>query len=151
EMKKHPTSGAHTRARSLRQQMTEAEKSVWQMMRSRQIGGHRFRRPGPFGRYIADFACHEARLIIEIDGGQHDQASAEEAERTRFLESQGYRVLRFWSNEVLENLEGVWERIVAELGEHHPLPTLPHQGGGLTGRRPARPTLPEQGMRNEWR
>jgi ElaA protein len=114
--------------------MTEAEKTVWQMLRSRQIGDHRFRRQVPFGRYIADFVCHEARLIVEIDDGQHDQAAAA-MERRRFLEDQGYHVLRFWNNDVLENREGIWTSIAAELERrHHPHPTLPHRGGGLSSR-----------------
>src|SRR5439155_25057178 len=106
-MKKHPAPGAPIRARDLRRQMTEAEKAVWAMLRSRQLGGHRFRRQVPLGRYIADFVCHEARLIVEIDGGQHDPSVTSEIERSRFLESQGYRILRFWNNDVQQNLEGV--------------------------------------------
>src|SRR5271155_1739812 len=105
-MKKHPIAGAHNRARTLRQNMTEAEMAIWGLMRSRQIEGYRFRRQVPLGRYIVDFACHAARLIIEIDGGQHDQSSTDETERNRFLEGQGYRILRFWNNDVLANPEG---------------------------------------------
>ena len=71
EMKKRPIAGARERARSLRRDMTDAEKSIWRILRSDQIDGHRFRRQVPLGRYIADFVCHDARLIIEIDGGQH--------------------------------------------------------------------------------
>jgi len=85
-MKKHPADGAHARARSLRQSMTEAERRLWQMLRSHQIKGHKFRRQVPIGRYIADFVCDEARLIVEIDGGQHDRSSPQEAERSGFLE-----------------------------------------------------------------
>jgi len=112
-MKKHPVNGAKARARALRQNMTEAEKRVWQIL-----------------RYIADFVCHEARLIVEIDGGQHDPLSAREAERNEFLQSEGYRILRFWNNEVLANLDGVHETIASELGRITPTQTLPHQGGG---------------------
>ena len=129
--------------------MTDAERQVWQVLRLRQIDGHRFRRQVPIGGYIADFVCHEANLIIEIDGGQHDAALPAEIERTRFLEREGYRVLRFWNNEVLTNLEGVYEVITAapskpspSMGEgwegvtpapavpSTPTPTLPHRGGG---------------------
>jgi primosomal protein N' (replication factor Y) len=85
----------------------------------------------PIGRYIVDFACHEARLIVEIDGGQHDPLSRREAERSRFLQSEGYRVLRFWNNEILKNLDGVHQTIAGELGHITPTPTLPHRGGGL--------------------
>ena len=87
--------------------MTEAEKLLWQKLRLRQTEGYRFRRQAPIGRFIADFVCHAARLIVEIDGGQHDLSSEQETSRTRFLESEGYRVLRFWNNEVLDNTEGV--------------------------------------------
>jgi very-short-patch-repair endonuclease len=71
-MKKHPADGARARARTLRQNMTEAERRLWQILRSHQMKGYKFRRQAPIGRYIADFVCHEARLIVEIDGGQHD-------------------------------------------------------------------------------
>jgi very-short-patch-repair endonuclease len=110
--------------------MTDAEKSVWRILRLYQIDGHRFRRHVPLGRYIADFVCHDARPVIEIDGGQHQGSAPQEAERTRFLQDQGYRVLRFWNNEVLSNLEGV-RATIAENLRCHPLPTLPHRGGGL--------------------
>src|SRR6186997_995644 len=103
-MKKHPPDGAHARAHSLRQNMTEAERRVWQILRSQQMHGRKFRRQVPIGRYIVDFVCHEARLIVEIDGGEHDHSSVAEAGRTDFLQSEGYRVLRFWNNEVLANL-----------------------------------------------
>jgi predicted GNAT family N-acyltransferase/very-short-patch-repair endonuclease len=149
-MKKHPIAGAHTRARTLRQNMTEAEMAVWGLMRSRQIDGYRFRRQVPLGPYIVDFACHAARLIIEIDGGQHDQSSTEETERNRFLEGQGYRILRFWNNDVLTNPEGVWVTISTELTENHPLPTLPHRGGGLSPPRPSLLPKTDEVLRGEW-
>ena len=130
-MKKHPVDGAGTRARTLRQNTTEAERRVWQILRLHQMKGYKFRRQVPIGRYIADFVCHEARLIVEIDGGQHDRSSPREAERSGFLQDQGYRILRFWNNEVLANLDGVHETIAADLGGITPTQTLPHQGGGL--------------------
>jgi very-short-patch-repair endonuclease len=130
-MKKHPADGAHARARSLRQNMTEAERRVWQMLRSQQLKGYKFRRQVPIGRYIADFVCHEVRLIVEIDGGQHDRSSPQEAERSMFLHNQGYRILRFWNNEVMANLDGVHQTIADELGGITPTQTLPHRGGGL--------------------
>jgi very-short-patch-repair endonuclease len=103
--------------------MTDAERSVWRILRSSQMNGHRFRRQVPFGQYIADFVCHDARVIVEIDGGQHDLSSPEEAKRTRFLENQGYRILRFWNNEVLSNLAGVCAMIAHHLRRHpHPVP-----------------------------
>ena len=103
--------------------MTDAERSIWRVLRSAQMDGHRFRRQVPFGPYIADFVCHDARLIIEIDGGQHDRSSPAEAKRTRFLKHQGYRILRFWNNELLSNLEGVRAMIARALRRHpHPVP-----------------------------
>ncbi len=122
DMKKHPSGGTHPRARALRRTMTDAERRVWLFLRARQIDGFRFRRQVPIGRYIADFACHEARLIIEIDGGQHDAGSPREVERSRFLEGQGYRVLRFWYNEVLANPEGVVTTIAGVLAAPPPRP-----------------------------
>jgi very-short-patch-repair endonuclease len=86
----------------------------------------------PIGRYITDFACHEARLIVEIDGGQHDPSSPRETERSRFLQNEGYRVLRFWNNDVLANPDGVYETIAGELGRNTPTQTLPHRRGGLS-------------------
>jgi very-short-patch-repair endonuclease len=108
--------------------MTDAEKSLWRILRSGQINGHRFRRQVPLGRYIADFVCHDARLIIELDGGQHD-GSRQEAKRSHFLQGQGYRILRFWNNEALSNPEAVHATIAQDLELHHPLPPLPHRGG----------------------
>ena len=83
------------------------------------------------GRFIADYVCHGARLIVEINGGQHDLQSEEEVSRAQFLEGQGYRVLRFWNNEVLENLDGVQTVIAQNLRRVTPTQTLPHPGGGL--------------------
>jgi very-short-patch-repair endonuclease/predicted GNAT family N-acyltransferase len=149
-MKKYPIAGAHTRARSLRRNMTEAEIAVWGLMRSRQIEGHRFRRQVPLGPYIVDFACHTARLIVEIDGGQHDQSSTEETERNRFLEGQGYRMLRFWNNDVLTNPEGVWVMISTALAKNHPLPALPHRGGGSLPERSRLRAKADKGVGLEW-
>ncbi|HJU17653.1 MAG TPA: endonuclease domain-containing protein [Stellaceae bacterium] len=109
--------------------MTEAERKIWRKLRSRQMERYRFRRQVPIGRFIADFVCHEARLIVEIDGGQHDPASEPEARRTRFLEGEGYRVLRFWNNEVLENPDGVQIMIAEALRRVHPHPGPPPSRG----------------------
>ena len=130
-MKKHPVDGAGARARTLRQNMTEAERRVWQILRSQQLKGYKFRRQVPIGRYIADFVCHEVRLIVEIDGGQHDRSSPQEAERSMFLHDQGYRVLRFWNNEVLANLDGVHQTIANELGRITPPQPSPIEGEGF--------------------
>ena len=96
--------------------MTEAEKRVWQILRLHRMKGYKFRRQVPIGHYIAHVVCHEARLIVEIDGGQHDRLSPRETERSGFLQSEGYRILRFWNDEVLGNLDGVHQTIAAALG-----------------------------------
>jgi very-short-patch-repair endonuclease len=90
----------------MRREATQAERSVWRILRRKQVAGLKFRRQAVMGRYIVDFVCHERRLIIEVDGGQH-ALRQRDVVRTAWLESQGYRVLRFWNNEVIENLEGV--------------------------------------------
>jgi very-short-patch-repair endonuclease len=95
-----------THARRLRQNPTEAEIRLWSKLRLKQIGGHRFRRQVPIGPYIADFACLERRLVIEVDGGQHSESGTDDV-RTAWLERQGFRVLRFWNNDVLGNTDGV--------------------------------------------
>jgi len=154
-VKKEPSPGARDRAWTLRRTMTEAERRLWQMLRSRQTQGWRFRRQVPIGRFIADFVCHEARLIVEIDGGQHDPSAEAETGRTRFLEGEGYRVLRFWSNEVLDNPEGVRSAITENLQRDHPggysaghpHPTLPHRGGGMEAASTPSPSMGEDRRR----
>jgi very-short-patch-repair endonuclease len=98
------------------------------MLRSRQIEGCRFRRHVPIGQFIAEFTCHEARLIVEIDGGQHDPSSEREATRTRLPEGEGYRVLRFWNNEVRDNRRARGLRSLKICTGVTPTQTLPHQG-----------------------
>ena len=112
--------------------MTEAERRLWQILRSHQMTGYKFRRQVPIGRYIADFVCHEARLIVEIDGGQHDRSSPQEAERSGFLEKEGYRILRFWNNEVLANPDGVHQTIAGEQGRITPTQPSPIEGEGFS-------------------
>jgi len=101
------------RARALRAASTEAELKLWTQLRNRQLNGAKFRRQHPIPPNIADFFCLEARLIIELDGSQHGEEATDRADqrRTARLEERGYRVLRFWNEEVLDNLEGVLERI----------------------------------------
>jgi very-short-patch-repair endonuclease len=96
--------------------MTKPERYLWRALRSAFPGIH-WRKQAPFGPYVVDFCCHSARLIIEVDGGQHARATDHDAERTRFLEAQGYRVLRFWNNDVLGNSDGVLQRIAHFLSE----------------------------------
>jgi len=91
--------------------------------------GRKFRRQVPIGRYVVDFVCHEV-LIVEIDGGQHDHSSPWETERSSFLQNEGYRILRFWNDEVLANPDDVYQPIASELGCITPTQPLPHQGGG---------------------
>jgi very-short-patch-repair endonuclease len=104
-----------TFSRQLRNEMTVAESYLWQRLRSRQIHGFKFRRQHPVGKYILDFACIEARLAIEVDGGQHNEMQINDDQRTALLEAQGWKVLRFWNNEVLQNIEGVLEKVLNAL------------------------------------
>ncbi len=104
-----------SRVRSLRKNLTEAEQKLWLRLRRRQIAGHKFRRQQPIGAYIVDFACLEQHLIIELDGGQHAEQSVYDEKRTNWLESRGYRVLRFWNNEVMSNTDGVLQAIMKSL------------------------------------
>ncbi|MCE9648798.1 MAG: endonuclease domain-containing protein [Parvibaculum sp.] len=102
-------------ARSLRVDQTDAEARIWSRLRNRSLGNARFRRQIAIDPYIVDFICTEHMLIVELDGGQHaDQIEYDES-RTKFLESRGYRVLRFWNNDALANTDGVIEAILAEL------------------------------------
>jgi very-short-patch-repair endonuclease len=101
-------------ARRLRANQTDAETVLWNRIRNRQIDGHKFARQVPIGRYVCDFVCREKRIIIEVDGGQHAESTAD-AIRDRHLITEGYRVLRFWNNDVLGNLEGVLTTIQTEL------------------------------------
>jgi very-short-patch-repair endonuclease len=91
-------------ARKLRKNLTDAERRLWYCLRRKQVDGARFRRQHPIGPYVADFFCAEAQLIIEVDGGQH---ADDDGARTAWLEAQGYRVIRFWNNDVLGNTEGM--------------------------------------------
>jgi very-short-patch-repair endonuclease len=95
--------------------MTDAERVLWRRLRKRQVKGCQFRRQYALGRYIVDFICLQQRLIIEIDGGQHNDQQTYDAKRTTWLEAQGYRVLRFWNNEVRDHTEAVVEAIAAAL------------------------------------
>lgn len=94
------------RARVLRSCMTDAERKLWFALRGRRFANFKFRRQVPLGRYIADFVCFEARLVIEADGGQH-AGSMHDKLRDRWVIANGFRMLRFWNNDVLSNLEGV--------------------------------------------
>ncbi len=104
-----------TRARQLRRHSTEAESALWKHLRARQLDGYKFRRQVPLGQYVVDFVCFERRLIVEVDGGHHQGQAVYDDERTKWLESQGFRVLRFWNNEVLGQIDGVAQAILKEL------------------------------------
>ena len=99
--------------RNLRRKQTEAEKMLWTRLRNREMTGKKFRRQQPIGLYVVDFVSFERKLIVEIDGGQHSDTEAREKDeqRTAWLNDKGYRVLRFWNNEVLTNTKGVLEQI----------------------------------------
>ncbi len=121
---------ANTRARSLRTNLTDAERKLWYELRAYKKDGFHFRRQVPIDHLIVDFACYSARLVIEVDGGQHntDEGRDADAARDRHLRQNGFRVLRFWNNEVLGNREGVLEVINDALRNPHPNPSP--QGGG---------------------
>jgi very-short-patch-repair endonuclease len=115
----HATPKARGQALRLRRNLTEAEKLLWSKLRRNQLSGHYFRRQMPVGHFVADFGCAKAMLIVEVDGGQHAD-NPRDLRRTEWLEHQGYRVLRFWNNEVLGNLAGVIEVILAALESAQP-------------------------------
>jgi very-short-patch-repair endonuclease len=104
------------RARQLRNAATDAERHLWCQLRREQLAGYKFRRQYPIANYIVDFVCIPARLVIELDGGQHVDAAVSDARRTQIIEAQGYRVLRFWNDDVLLRTELVLEEIFRHLG-----------------------------------
>ena len=110
--------GKTSRARALRRSQTTTEAKLWYRLRNRQLGGHKFLRQKPIGRYFADFCCREAKLIIELDSDQHAQSKSD-AIRDKALNARGYRILRFWNNEVTTNIDGVLETIYSALGPHN--------------------------------
>ncbi|MGL5164962.1 MAG: endonuclease domain-containing protein [Afipia sp.] len=131
-MSRRPVDKRIPRARRLRRDTTEAEKKLWPYLKQLSPGNSHFRRQATIGPYFADFACHVLRLVIEVDGGQHGESAAD-ATRTDYLEGLGYRVLRFWNNDVLKNVEGVAEVISAAIAERVPPtpdPSPPQAGGG---------------------
>ena len=98
-------------AKALRRNQTDAEQRLWYHLRAHRFMGLKFKRQKPIGRYIVDFVCMEKQLIIELDGGQHSEQVAYDQQRDTWLHGQGYTVLRFWNNEVMQQLEGVLEQI----------------------------------------
>ena len=115
-------------AKILRKRPTEAEKFMWRYLRSKQLEGLKFRRQEPIGNYVVDFVCYEKKIIVEIDGGQH--CAERDGNRNRWLESQDFKILRFWNTEVLKNAQGVWEVIRKNcLSCDSPSPAPPVKGG----------------------
>jgi very-short-patch-repair endonuclease len=110
-----------SRARKLRRNLTDVENKLWSQLRARQFSGVKFRRQHPIGPFIVDFCCVERGLVVELDGGHHAEPSAADERRTRLIKRSGYRVLRFWDNEVLSNFYGVLERISEALDDPRPL------------------------------
>jgi very-short-patch-repair endonuclease len=135
------------RAQALRRDPTDAERKMWWLLRSMKPLGMHFRRQAPIGRYIADFAWHSGKIVIELDGSQHaDVRKGYDSRRTAWLQSQGYRVLRFWNIDVLKSPQSVGEAILAAVADRSraapqdPTPTPPHGGEGFM------PALTEKSM-----
>jgi very-short-patch-repair endonuclease len=126
-------SGKVSRARRLRTNQTDAERILWLRLRDRRLNGLKFRRQVPIDRYVVDFFCADAHLVIELDGGQH--ATADETNRTKILEAMGYLLLRFWNNDVLENIEGVLEEILNALDRSDPPHPTPLPSGERENKR----------------
>lgn len=126
-------------AKALRANMTDAERRLWYLLRAHRLRGIKFKRQVPIRRYVADFACLDRKLLIEVNGSQHAGNEAD-VERTKWLEDQGFRVLRFWNNEVLKNTNGVLEAILSAVIAARPspgaslcdAPPSPRRGEGTT-------------------
>jgi len=112
----------------LRRALTPAEFALWTRIRGRQLGGFKFVRLEPVDRYYADFVCRERHLIVELDGGQHS-GQPEDEQRDSNLCTLGYRVIRIWNNDVIENLDGVLQTLLSELEKQPLTPTLSPQAG----------------------
>jgi very-short-patch-repair endonuclease len=113
-------SGNAGAAKALRRNQTDAERVLWFQLRGRRLDGLKFKRQVPIDRFVVDFYCSDAKLIIELDGGQHATRISEDAGRTKILEAMGSLVLRFWNNDVLQNTEGVLEEILNTLQRSEP-------------------------------
>ena len=107
------------KARILRKNMTKQERILWTFLRKKNINNLKFRRQYPIGNYIVDFICNEKKLIIEIDGGQHNENKniTYDQERTKYIESKGYKVIRFWNNDIDNNIEEVYLDILKHMDE----------------------------------
>ena len=114
-----------SKAQELRQRSTDAEQALWKRLRNRQLAGCKFRRQVPLGKYIVDFVCFERKVVIEVDGGHHQEQARYDTARTTWLESQGFQVLRFWNHEVLVDPEAVQDALLGALQENSPSPHSP--------------------------
>lgn len=123
-VKKYPPAISITRARELRRDPTDAERRTWRLLKA-YFPEARFRRQVPIRHYIADFASHREKIVVEIDGRQHTPES--DAGRSRAIEAEGYRIIRFWNNEVLENRDGCAIRPAEFVRRDHPHPTSASQ------------------------
>ena len=123
--------GTTERARDLRRDSSPAERKVWEFLRSRRIDDAKFRRQHPIGPYFADFACVSRKLVIEVDGEHHAYQQDADARRTARMESEGWRVVRFWANHIVENPEGIWQEIELVLKNRPPHLTSPPRGRGI--------------------
>jgi very-short-patch-repair endonuclease len=123
------SSRLRSNARALRKNSTDAERLLWAALRGHRLNGASFRRQVPIKNFIADFVCHAAKLVIELDGGQHfsDQAEQADATRSAVIEAQGFKVLRFSNLDVMKNRAGVLETIAAAVAERAPTLTLPRK------------------------
>ena len=101
-------------ARMLRKNTTKEERILWQLLRNRQFFGLKFRRQYPIGKYIVDFVCESKKVVIELDGGQHNEPEniLLDEERTKFIENQGYKVIRFWNSDINKNISGVYDKLL---------------------------------------
>jgi very-short-patch-repair endonuclease len=141
---------ANDRARALRSNQTNAEKRLWRQLRLLKVHGLHFRRQVPIDHLIVDFACFSARMVIEVDGGQHNMAKgrAVDEQRDAHPGRNGFKVLRFWNSEVLRNTDGVMHVILEALNLNTPTPTPPQPAAGLpaSGSSKSDQTLASQGL-----
>lgn len=123
-------------ARELRKNATDCERLLWLHLRGKRLQGFKFKRQQPLGNYIVDFVCFQTRLIVEADGGQYADQVEYDTRRDEWLKSQGFKILRFWNNDILTNTEGVLATILKPCMDYADTPSphpLPHQGGGAKG------------------
>lgn len=120
-------------AKTLRKDMTDAERLLWRHLRAHRLNDRKFRRQQPIGRYVVDFVHFGARVVVEADGGHHNESSSDSV-RDAWLRSQGFTVLRFWNNDILQNSEAVLEAILKEFAKSGPLSPAPSPARG-EGRR----------------